>query len=104
MDHLAFMTKYHACTVELPFSTRQISLFARIAMVLGSSPPAARRGTLSGTARYGSTFAVYDAVVFETFVRFRMPLLFRRFAFCFALIWLLKGFSRDPRYPCMAAD
>eukprot|EP00965_Chrysotila_dentata_P183965 6074276-Pleurochrysis_carterae.AAC.1 len=33
-------------------------------------PPAARRGTWSITAKYGSIFAVQDAVISETFVRF----------------------------------
>eukprot|EP00965_Chrysotila_dentata_P049516 1641603-Pleurochrysis_carterae.AAC.1 len=90
-------------TVELPICTRYVSLFARVAWVLGTSPPAARRGTWSGTARYGSFFAVHDAIISETFVRFRMPFLFRCFAFCFALVWFLRVF-RDPRYPRMAAD
>eukprot|EP00965_Chrysotila_dentata_P212283 6186933-Pleurochrysis_carterae.AAC.1 len=39
----------------------------------------------SGTAKYCSIFAVHDAVVSETFVRFRMPFLCPRFAFYRAL-------------------
>eukprot|EP00965_Chrysotila_dentata_P073991 2443375-Pleurochrysis_carterae.AAC.1 len=44
MDYLlSFLTKYPAFTVELPVITRQISLSARVATVLGIQPPAARR-------------------------------------------------------------
>lgn len=46
---------------------------------------------------------IHDAVVSETFVRFRLPFSFRRFAFCFALFCLVKCFQ-DPQYPRMAAD
>ena len=103
MDYLAFITKYPSITVELPVSTRQISLSVRSShgtWYLAASRPA---GNVVGNCEILSYLRSSRRCHFETSVRFRMPFLFRRFAFCSGIVCFLR-FFRDPRYPCMAAD
>ena len=90
MDYLAFIPKYPFITVELPVSTRQISLSVRSShgtWYLAASRPT---GNVVGNCEIRCILAVHDAVIFETSVRFRMPFLFRRFAFCSGIVCFLR--------------
>ena len=103
MDYLAFISKYPTITVELPVSTRQISLSVRSShgtWYLAVNRPT---GNVVGNCEIRCILAVHDAVIFEMSVRFCMPFFFSRFTFCSGIVCFLR-FFRDPRYPCMAAD
>ena len=96
--YLAFMTKYLVITVELPVNTRQISLSVRSShgtWYLAVSRPA---GNVVGNCEILSYLRSSRRCHFETSVRFRMPFLFRRFAFCSGIVCFLR-FSAIPDTP-----